>query len=45
VKVTVSPGQFVDALAEMDTEAGRLGLIVTVLVAVAFAHPPVPVTV
>jgi hypothetical protein len=39
------PTQMVEAVAEIETDAGRLGLTVTVRVAEALAQPPVPVTV
>jgi outer membrane protein W len=45
VNVTEVPEQIVVAVAAIDTLAVRIGLTVTVLVAVAFEHPPVPVTV
>ena len=45
MKVTVSPTQIVVALAEMDMEAGRLGLTVMFTVDVAAAHGLIPVVV
>ena len=40
MKVTVSPAQIVVALAEMDTEAGKLGLTV-IVIALDVAGEPV----